>query len=72
VGNVWQWTDEYADEHTRAAIVRGGRILPAAKAPSGTSPRPGRNDEHGKLLLMAPSYDRSGGIGFRCVRDAER
>ena len=23
-GNVWQWTDEYADEHTRAAIVRGG------------------------------------------------
>src|SRR5208282_3400429 len=24
VGNVWQWTDEYWDEHTRAAIVRGG------------------------------------------------
>jgi iron(II)-dependent oxidoreductase len=24
VGNVWQWTDEYLDEHTRAAIVRGG------------------------------------------------
>ncbi|MBB5318117.1 SUMF1/EgtB/PvdO family nonheme iron enzyme [Tunturibacter empetritectus] len=21
VGNVWQWTDEYLDEHTRAAIV---------------------------------------------------
>jgi hypothetical protein len=24
VGNVWQWTDEYTDEHTRAAILRGG------------------------------------------------
>ncbi len=24
VGNVWQWTDEYLDEHTRAAILRGG------------------------------------------------
>ena len=24
VGNVWQWTDEYVDAHTRAAIVRGG------------------------------------------------
>ena len=24
VGNVWQWTDEYVDEHTRAAILRGG------------------------------------------------
>ncbi len=23
-GNVWQWTDEYRDEHTRAAILRGG------------------------------------------------
>ena len=24
VGNVWQWTDEFVDEHTRAAILRGG------------------------------------------------
>jgi gamma-glutamyl hercynylcysteine S-oxide synthase len=70
VGNVWQWTDEYADEHTRAAIVRGGEYY----QPQGSIwyfPQAWRNDEHGKLLLMAPSYDRSGGIGFRCVRDAE-
>ena len=31
VGNVWQWTDEFTDEHTRAAIVRGGELLPAAR-----------------------------------------
>jgi iron(II)-dependent oxidoreductase len=70
VGNVWQWTDEYTDDHTRAAIVRGGEYY----QPQGSIwyfPQAYRNDEHGKLLLMAPSYDRSGGIGFRCVRDAE-
>jgi formylglycine-generating enzyme required for sulfatase activity len=70
VGNVWQWTDEYFDEHTRAAIVRGGSYY----QPQGSIwyfPQAYRNDEHGKLLLMAPGYDRSGGIGFRCVKDAE-
>ena len=24
VGNIWQWTDEFADLHTRTAILRGG------------------------------------------------
>ena len=70
VGNVWQWTDEFADEHTRAAIVRGGEYY----QPQGSIwyfPLTFRNDEHSKVLLMAPSYDRSGGVGFRCVRDAQ-
>lgn len=70
VGNVWQWTDEYQDEHTRAAILRGGSYY----QPQGSMwyfPQAYRNDQHGKLLLMAPSYDRSGTLGFRCVVDAE-
>ena len=70
VGNVWQWTDEFDDEHTRAAILRGGEYY----QPQGSIwyfPQAWRNDEHSKLLLMAPGYDRSGGIGFRCVKDAE-
>jgi iron(II)-dependent oxidoreductase len=69
VGNVWQWTDEFADEHTRAAIVRGGEYY----QPQGSIwyfPQAYRNDEHSKYLLMAPGYDRSGGVGFRCVKDA--
>jgi iron(II)-dependent oxidoreductase len=70
VGNVWQWTDEYVDEHTRAAIVRGGEYY----QPQGSIwyfPLAFSNFEHGKLLLMAPGYDRSGGVGFRCVKDAQ-
>jgi gamma-glutamyl hercynylcysteine S-oxide synthase len=69
VGNVWQWTDEYQDEHTRAAILRGGSYY----RPQGSMwyfPQAYRNDQHGKLLLMAPSRDRAGTLGFRCVVDA--
>ena len=70
VGNVWQWTEEFTDDHTRAAILRGGNHY----QPRGSIwyfPEAYRNDQHGKLLLMAPSYDRSGTLGFRCVVDAQ-
>jgi gamma-glutamyl hercynylcysteine S-oxide synthase len=70
VGNVWQWTDEFMDEHTRAGILRGGSHY----QPQGSIwyfPQAYRNDQHGKLLLMAPGYDRSGAVGFRCVMDTK-
>ncbi len=70
VGNVWQWTDEYLDEHTRAGIVRGGSYY----QPQGSIwyfPQAYKLTEHGKLLMMAPSMDRSGALGFRCVQDAQ-
>lgn len=68
VGNVWQWTDEYRDAHTRAAVVRGG----SSWWPQGSHwyfPNTRRLDEHGKYLLMAPGRDRSARIGFRCAAD---
>ena len=69
VGNIWHWTDEFQDEHTRAAIVRGGgHYRPIASQVV----FPHDNfaaEQHGKYLLMAPSKDRSGAIGFRCVVD---
>jgi formylglycine-generating enzyme required for sulfatase activity len=71
VGNVWQWTDEYVDEHTRSAILRGGSYY----RPQGSMwyfPQAYRNDQHGKLLLMAPSIDRAGTLGFRCVVDSPK
>jgi formylglycine-generating enzyme required for sulfatase activity len=70
VGNVWQWTEEFVDEHTRAAILRGGNYY----QPQGSIwyfPEAYKLSEHGKLLLMAPSMDRSGTVGFRCVVDGE-
>ena len=53
VGNVWQWTDEYVDEHTRAAILRGGSHY----QPQGSRwyfPQAYRLSEHDRYLLMAP------------------
>lgn len=70
LGNVWQWTDEFTDEHTRAAILRGGSYY----QPQGSKwyfPQAYKLDEHGKLLLMAPSMDRSGAVGFRLVKDVD-
>jgi formylglycine-generating enzyme required for sulfatase activity len=70
VGNVWQWTDEYRDEHTRAAIVRGGSYY-QAQGSMWYFPQAYKLNEHGKLLLMAPCKDRAGTLGFRCVVDGE-
>jgi len=70
VGNVWQWTEEFIDEHTRGGILRGGSYY----QPQGSIwyfPQAYKLNEHGKLLLMSPSMDRSGGVGFRCVVDSQ-
>ena len=68
-GNIWQWTDEFVDEHTRAAILRGGGYY----RPSGSRwyfPSAYKLNEHGKYLLIGPSKDRAGTLGFRCVKEA--
>jgi len=70
VGNVWQWTDEFQDEHTRSVVLRGGSHY----QPQGAMwyfPQAFKNTQHGKYLLMAPSKDRAGTVGFRCVIDAD-
>lgn len=69
IASVSQWTDEYQDVHTRAAIIRGA----AGYQPRGSIwyfPQTYRLDEHQKYLLMSPGRDRAGTIGFRCVVDA--
>jgi iron(II)-dependent oxidoreductase len=70
VGNVWQWTEEFQDDHTIGGILRGGSYY----QPQGSIwyfPQAYKLNEHGKLLMTSPSMDRSGGLGFRCVQDAE-
>ena len=69
-GNVWQWTEEFTDRHTRAGILRGGSYY----RPQGSHwyfPQAYRLTEHGKYLLMAPGKDRSGAVGFRCAVDRD-
>lgn len=70
VGNIWQWTDVYQDQHSRAAIIRGGSYYQPQKSEHYFR-QAYRNDEHGKYLLMSPSLDRCATIGFRCVKDTE-
>jgi len=68
-GNVAQWTDEFTDAHTRAAVLRGGDFY----RPLGALwyfPKSDRLDEQEKYLLVSPGRDRSGVVGFRCAKDA--
>jgi hypothetical protein len=56
--------DEFVDE-----LTRGGSYY----QPQGSIwyfPQAYKLNEHGKLLLVSPSMDRSGGVGFRCVLDS--
>lgn len=67
IGLVWQWTDVFEDDHTRAALLKGGSYY----RPSGSGwylRQTQRVDEHNKYLLMDDPYDRSGGVGFRCIQ----
>jgi gamma-glutamyl hercynylcysteine S-oxide synthase len=81
IGSVWQWTNVFTDDHTQAGLVRGGSYYRPIMAyqPGWYFPNlraaPDKNQvdgtTHNKLLLMSPSYDRHGTVGFRCVADAE-
>ncbi len=71
VGNVWQYTDEFRDEHTRAVVLRGGSNY----RPAGSAwyfPNRIELNTHGKYFLMSDSYERAGTVGMRCVVDASR
>ena len=68
-GNVSQWTDEFQDAHPLRHPPRRRSYQPHGSV--WYFPQSYRLDEHQKLLLMAPSRDRSGTIGFRCVVDAQ-
>lgn len=70
VGNVWQFTDEFQDSHTRAAVLRGGSNY----YPSGSSwyfPQALELNKHNKYLLFDDAYERAGTLSFRCVADAD-
>ena len=81
VGNLHEWTNEFVDDRTRRAVVRGGSYYQPLGDTTGTFPCNMENDRcwyfptameldvHNTYLLMSPSLDRSGGVGFRCAAD---
>jgi len=69
VGNVWQYTDEFQDSHTRSVLLMGGSNY----RPTGSKwyfPQAKALNTHEKYFLMDDRYERAGTIGFRCVVDA--
>eukprot|EP01084_Bolivina_argentea_P093648 168393_1 len=57
IGNVWQYTDEFSDPHTRGVVVMGS----ANYRPSGSQwyfPVAYQLNQHNKYFLMDDSYDR--------------
>ena len=74
MGNVWQYTDEFGDAHTRRAALRGGSNFRLAGGNSGAGwyfPNVLDISLQNKYLLMDDSYERAGTIGFRCLVDAD-
>jgi iron(II)-dependent oxidoreductase len=68
VGNVWQWTDEYTDEHSRTAILKGSSYF-HAQTSGWYFPPALEVNKYGKYILMSPGIDRAATLGFRCVAD---
>jgi len=78
VGLVWQFTDAFEDDRTRAVLLKGsamynpvlGGDFPATKQVGNWYfPAARKLIQHNRLLLMDESYDRAGTLGFRCVAD---
>ncbi|MDQ0110024.1 formylglycine-generating enzyme required for sulfatase activity [Chitinophaga terrae (ex Kim and Jung 2007)] len=67
-GNIWQWTDEYLDEHTRSAVLKGGSYF-HPQTSHWYFPHAEEINKHGKYLLLSPGMDRARTLGFRCVKD---
>lgn len=99
VGLIYHWTDEYADPHTRRAVLRGAPAFQPQRweearyqpwyfpglvgdwkqgdpwdVPYTIQPKDYaalfKLTAHGNYLLMTPSLDRAGTVGFRCVAEA--
>jgi formylglycine-generating enzyme len=65
---VWNWTEsEHADGRTRFCILKGGSAWKAEGSVWYADGGPQPPEFSAKYLLMAPSLDRSGQIGFRCA-----
>ena len=71
-GNVWEWTDSFsADGYHYFSWIRGGSYFFAKGSRWYMQGGPITNLQRAKFWYMTPALNRSGSIGFRCVKDAE-
>lgn len=69
-GNTWEMTEsEYADEHNRFCMLKGGSFYQAEKSHWYSRGGPLPSDVSTKFLMMYGGLDRCATIGFRCVVD---
>mmetsp|Transcript_12947 Transcript_12947/g.25033 ORF Transcript_12947/g.25033 Transcript_12947/m.25033 type:complete len:976 (-) Transcript_12947:401-3328(-) len=71
VGNVWQLTDEFRDDHSRMVLVKGGSNYQPARFESAQwyFKSAFQLPQHNRFTLMSESYDRAATVGFRCAAD---
>ena len=68
VGNVWEWIDVVCSEGWHNwCFIRGGSYYNARGSMWYTEGGAQPVHHHHKFLLMNPSLDRCGTVGFRCV-----
>ena len=60
VGTLWQWTNEFSDEHTRGALLKGGSLyfrtgVPAGEPSPNTPPGPPRDPWENRSIYYFPN-----------------
>ena len=60
VGTVWQWTNEFSDDHTRGALLKGGSLYFRSAVPAGgpspnTPPGPPRDPWKHRSIYYFPN-----------------
>jgi formylglycine-generating enzyme required for sulfatase activity len=69
VGNVWEWIDVIcSDGWHEWCFLRGGSYYKATGSGWYSEGGAQKVSHHHKFLLLAPSLDRCGTVGFRCVK----
>jgi formylglycine-generating enzyme required for sulfatase activity len=66
--SVWQLTDEFHDQHSRAVLLKGGSTY-VMDGSSWYFPQVETLAQHGKYFLYSDGWERSATIGFRCIAD---
>lgn len=73
VGNVWQWTEEWRDEHQRFAVLRGGSRYQLAGSWYPPPAQTIRLDRYSKYYLMGGgAWERMFTVGFRCAYEWQK